>query len=163
MNTPLNETVQTYVKRPVEFQAIQLTPDSYDSCVEFLGEENYRFGASDGDNVRIEIKTLEGITVAHSGWYIIKGIKGEFYACEPEIFEKSNKLVQTQESETTGYVVVNEATGAISSRLFHGLSNANARRNQSNRGCAWYRKPETYATYKFNVKLSDMKRMPDKK
>lgn len=162
MKLTLNETVQTYVKRPVEFQAIQLTPDSFDNCCEFLGDENYKFAGRLNDSVRIEIKTLEGVTVARNGWYIIKGIKGEFYACEPEIFEKSNKLVQTQESEATGYVVVNEATGAISSRLFHGLSNANARRNQSNRGRAWYRKPETYATYEFSVKLSDMKRMPDK-
>lgn len=161
MKLTLNETVQTYVKRPVEFQAIQLTPNSFDDCVEFLGD-NVDNGYRHNFDCLIQIKTLEGITVARNGWFIIKGINGEFYACEPEIFEKSNKLVTSEESVMSGYVVVNEATGAVTKRIFHGLSNANARRNQSNRGCAWYRKPQTYATYKFNVKLSDMKRMPDK-
>lgn len=163
MKLTLNETVQTYVKRPVEFQAIQLTLDSYKNCMDFLGENVVGDGCwIEQDDCSIHIKTLEGITVARKGWFIIKGIKGEFYACEPEIFEKSNKLITSEESVVSGYVVVNEATGAVTKRIFHGLSNANARRNQSNRGCAWYRKPQTYATYKFNVKLSDMKRMPDK-
>lgn len=161
MNTPLNETVQTYVKRPVEFQAIQLTLDSYDTCVEFLGD-NLDNGYRDCFDCLIQIKTLEGITVARKGWFIIKGINGEFYACEPEIFEKSNKLVTSEESVASGYVVVNEQSGVVVNRLYRGLSNANARRNQRNNYCRWCRQPENYATYEFTVKLSDMKRMPDR-
>ena len=162
MNTPLNETVQTYVKRPVEFQAIQLTPNSYDACVEFLGD-NVDNGYRHNFDCLIQIKTLEGITVARNGWFIIKGINGEFYACEPEIFEKSNKLVTSEESVARGYVVVNEASGDVGYHLYRGLSNANGRRNQRNNACARYGQPQTYATYEFNVKLSDMKRMPDRK
>jgi hypothetical protein len=100
--------------------------------------------------------------VARKGWFIIKGIKGEFYACEPEIFEKSNKLVQVEEPVARGYVVVNEASGAVVYRLYRGLSNANERRNRGNSSCRRYGKPETYATYEFTVNLSDMKRIPDK-
>ena len=33
------------------------------------------------------IKTLEGTMTAEIGDYIIKGIKGEFYPCKPDIFE----------------------------------------------------------------------------
>ena len=63
MNTPLNETVQTYVKRPVEFQAIQLTPNSFYDCVEFLGD-NVDGGCRHNFDCLIQIKTLEVITVA---------------------------------------------------------------------------------------------------
>ena len=34
-----------------------------------------------------EIKTLEGIMTAEAGDYIIRGVKGELYACKPDIFE----------------------------------------------------------------------------
>lgn len=37
--------------------------------------------------VDIEVQTLEGRMKAPAGYWIIKGIKGEYYACEPEIFE----------------------------------------------------------------------------
>lgn len=35
------------------------------------------------------IRTLEGDMVARSGYWIIKGVEGEFYGCEPEIFAKT--------------------------------------------------------------------------
>ena len=34
----------------------------------------------------IPIKTLEGTMIAQKGDWIIKGIKGEFYPCKPDIF-----------------------------------------------------------------------------
>lgn len=34
----------------------------------------------------IEINTLEGAMLARPGDWIIKGVKGEFYPCKPEIF-----------------------------------------------------------------------------
>lgn len=39
------------------------------------------------------IKTLEGLMLANYGDYIIKGIKGEFYPCKPDIFEMTYELV----------------------------------------------------------------------
>lgn len=36
---------------------------------------------------KLEIKTLEGVMTADDGDWIIKGIKGEFYPCKPDIFE----------------------------------------------------------------------------
>lgn len=39
------------------------------------------------------IDTLEGRMKADVGDYIIKGIKGEFYPCKPEIFEESYELI----------------------------------------------------------------------
>ena len=33
------------------------------------------------------VETLEGVMVANVGDYIIKGVKGEFYPCKPDVFE----------------------------------------------------------------------------
>jgi hypothetical protein len=37
----------------------------------------------------IEIDTLEGTVTASDGDWIIKGVKGEFYPCKPDIFAAS--------------------------------------------------------------------------
>lgn len=45
---------------------------------------------SDG---RAAIQTLEGTMIAEKDDWIIKGIKGELYACKPEIFEATYEKV----------------------------------------------------------------------
>jgi len=35
----------------------------------------------------VKIRTLEGVMTAQVGDWIIKGVKGEFYPCKPDIFE----------------------------------------------------------------------------
>lgn len=35
----------------------------------------------------LQIRTLEGFHRANPGDWIIKGVKGEFYPCKPDIFE----------------------------------------------------------------------------
>jgi len=44
------------------------------------------------------IKTLEGSVSVNRGDYIIKGVKGEFYPCKPDIFEAT----YDKEGETDG-------------------------------------------------------------
>lgn len=39
------------------------------------------------DDGGIDIPTLEGTMTANVGDWIIKGVKGEFYPCKPDIFE----------------------------------------------------------------------------
>lgn len=41
------------------------------------------------------IFTLEGMMTVELGDWIIKGVKGEFYPCKPDIFEASYKLEET--------------------------------------------------------------------
>jgi hypothetical protein len=41
----------------------------------------------------VVIETLEGNMTADKGDYIIKGIKGEFYPCKPDIFELTYEKV----------------------------------------------------------------------
>lgn len=42
--------------------------------------------AAEDDPGEIEIETLEGTMTAQPGDWIIKGVKGEFYPCKPDIF-----------------------------------------------------------------------------
>lgn len=43
------------------------------------------------------IKTLEGEHLASIGDYIIKGVKGEFYPCKPDIFEQTYEELKGSE------------------------------------------------------------------
>jgi hypothetical protein len=46
------------------------------------------------DPVRgLSIDTLEGVMRAEMGDWIIKGVKGEFYPCKPDIFEATHEAV----------------------------------------------------------------------
>jgi hypothetical protein len=51
--------------------------------------------AGDGkDPSRLSIETLEGEMAASVGDWIIKGVKGEFYPCKPDIFEATYEPVE---------------------------------------------------------------------
>ena len=88
--------IKKYVKKPVQIEAIQLKEDNIIEVFDFLDEANYKETKSTEEledfNQRmleqgyIEIETLEGIMKDSFGDYIIKGIKGEFYPCKPDIF-----------------------------------------------------------------------------
>ena len=73
-------------KKPVVIEAIQFldTKDSFNKLKEWIGESFYY----DYQNApRVFIKTLEGDMGVSKGDWIIKGVKGEFYPCKPDIFE----------------------------------------------------------------------------
>jgi hypothetical protein len=40
------------------------------------------------------IPTLEGDMKCSKGDYVIKGVKGEFYPCKPDIFELTYEIVE---------------------------------------------------------------------
>lgn len=40
------------------------------------------------------INTLEGTMMANNGDYIIRGVKGEYYPCKPDIFEATYEAVK---------------------------------------------------------------------
>ena len=69
-------------KKPVTIEAIQWTGDNTSEIGEFLAGVHW---ATSGDNP--VIPTLEGDMVVSLNDWIIKGVKGEFYPCKPDIFE----------------------------------------------------------------------------
>jgi hypothetical protein len=82
-------------KKPVVIEAVQWNPESkptdmpgwfWDFFIlhpQYLNEENNN----------LSIPTLEGMMIANPGDWIIKGVKGEFYPCKPEIFEQTYEPV----------------------------------------------------------------------
>lgn len=76
-----------YRKKPVVIEAIRWNQTNFGLVVEFAGDAINRF-----DSDFISIDTLEGSMVASPGDWIIKGIKGEFYPCKPDIFEATYDL-----------------------------------------------------------------------
>jgi hypothetical protein len=84
-----------YRKKPVEIEAIKFTRDNWDEIKAFTNETAYRglhIERIDGIATCI-IPTLEGQHIATEGDYIIKGVKGEFYPCKPDIFELTYEKV----------------------------------------------------------------------
>lgn len=71
-----------YIKKPVVIDAIQFNGQNFAECEKFIGKENY-----DNSLNYPNIKTLEGIMRVNVLDYVIKGVKGEFYPCKPDIFE----------------------------------------------------------------------------
>lgn len=83
-----------YVKKPVVIDAVQFISLDHNKfeVVEFFKGSTFdaRFNY---DNGNIEIDTLEGTMSASPGDYIIKGVKGEFYPCKPDIFEMTYEAI----------------------------------------------------------------------
>ena len=52
-------------------------------------------GSNDKRPVEIQIVTLEGTMTAEIGDWIIKGVKGEFYPCKPDIFAATYDAVES--------------------------------------------------------------------
>lgn len=77
-------------KKPVVIEARQYTGRNGTELLGWVGgselEEEFT-----GDS--IEIKTLEGTMRADKNDWIIKGVKGEFYPCKPDIFAATYEYV----------------------------------------------------------------------
>jgi hypothetical protein len=77
-----------YRKKPVEVAAIQYNGFNADEIDAFVGQKLRRSIIDTAPPViRLVIPTLEGDHIASPGDWIIKGVKGEFYPCKPDIFE----------------------------------------------------------------------------
>jgi hypothetical protein len=77
-----------FIKKPIKVEAIQFF-DNVKEIESFVGKE--LLGNMNGTEQvqELYISTLEGEMIATRKDWIIKGIKGEFYPCKPDIFEKS--------------------------------------------------------------------------
>jgi uncharacterized protein YeeX (DUF496 family) len=77
--------MRRYVKKPIEIEAVQWTGDNRREIFDFCTLSYFNTDFETG-NLKLNIQTLEGNMEASVGDYIIKGIKGEFYPCKPDIF-----------------------------------------------------------------------------
>lgn len=88
-------TPKLYTKKPLSIEAIQLDNTNCNVVAKWCnGRVRYRdVSVIKPDLIGIIIPTLEGDMSADLGDYIIKGIKGEFYPCKPDIFEASYNII----------------------------------------------------------------------
>ena len=81
-----------YRKKQIIIDAIPWTGDNLsDICKEF---PDFKLSYTLTERNDLGIYTLEGLMWAAIGDYIIKGIRGEFYACKPDIFKETYEEVK---------------------------------------------------------------------
>jgi len=82
--------IENYAKKPVVVQAVPFTAGTVEVLRDFCGD-----ALGEVTDTEAHIRTLEDGSehqvehIATLGDYIIKGIRGEFYPCKPDIFEAS--------------------------------------------------------------------------
>ena len=88
-----------YRKKPVVIEAVQFDGLNPTEIKDFVGE-NCEVEIYDNKVTppiaNITIHTLEGDMEVSNGDYVIKGVKGEFYPCKPDIFEQTYEPAEAQ-------------------------------------------------------------------
>ena len=88
--------VKKYQKKPIIVEAVQWDGNEYiEDLVNWCDRRNGRVLGWYGDGTKtLRIETLEGPLRVIPGDWIIKGIKGEFYPCKPDVFEATYQEVE---------------------------------------------------------------------
>ena len=69
--------------KPCEIEETKWTGENVAEIMRFVKNESAII-----TNGVLIIKTLEGDMVASTGDYIIRGLRGEYYPCKPDVFQK---------------------------------------------------------------------------
>ena len=81
-------------KKPVVIEAVQFTGNDAE-CLAFCPIARDPVD----DRANLVIPTLEGDMLVSMGDWIIKGVKGEFYPCKPDIFDATYDPVEAENVE----------------------------------------------------------------
>jgi len=88
--------MKRFRKKPVVIEAMQITGSHArnEDIIKWVNAHTPNFDPLDSGTWKIAayygevtIRTLEGEMKATKGDWIIRGVKGEFYPCKPDIFE----------------------------------------------------------------------------
>ena len=116
-----------YIKKAVVIDAIQVKANNFDRICDFMGctpeqvlnpmSDIDEFGDSRDPYLGVIIETLEGKMQANIGDMIIKGVKGEFYPCKPDIFEATYDKADTdyRDRMRSEHYELNERANKLSS------------------------------------------------
>jgi hypothetical protein len=102
------EIMPKYRKKPVVIEAERF---SKDEALPFRDTGSpVQFGCECDTNStctfcgKFYIETLEGRHIVSEGDMVIRGVKGEFYPCKPDIFERTYQIDEPETTDTTGQV-----------------------------------------------------------
>lgn len=90
--------MRKFRKKPVVIEAVQFdgTRNGIDAIEDFMGKPcGHNFIGGDPGHFEMWIETLEGGHKASPGDWIIRGVKGEFYPCKPDIFAATYEAVES--------------------------------------------------------------------
>ena len=95
------KTPAKFRKKPVVIEAMKLTKENWEDVRSWIVMNDPKslkevVKNEKGEVTGIIIHTLEGDHLANMGDFIIKGIKGEFYPCKPDIFVKTYEVVRDE-------------------------------------------------------------------
>jgi hypothetical protein len=86
--------VEFFRRKPVTIEAVRLDPHNLNEILGWIGRNDgvampIRTSPQTASRITgsILIHTLEGDHRAEPGDWVIRGVKGEFYPCKPDIFE----------------------------------------------------------------------------
>jgi hypothetical protein len=87
--------MQKFRKKPVVIEAVQLTLENSREVMQMVGGR-YWSKSPTRMVTGIIVPTLEGEHQASFGDWIIRGIKGEYYPCKPDIFDATYEPAPTE-------------------------------------------------------------------
>ena len=80
-------------KKPIVIDAVQWNGKNFDEIMNFMqyfhgNKFNYENAEEQAYKTKqLTIQTDEGLMTASLNDWIVKGVKGEFYPCKPDVFE----------------------------------------------------------------------------
>lgn len=86
--------VKSYIKRPIQIEAIQWNGKNFDEIKEFCKDAMIAYGGELIIPTLEDGKFIKAKHVATEGDYVIKGIRGEFYFCKEDIFNETYEEVE---------------------------------------------------------------------
>ncbi len=94
----MNDTgIRKFKKKPVVIEAIRWVWKNWNDICDFIPVPDVLYvpeGEKYKEFPKLRIKTLEGEHVVSYGDWIVKGVKGEYYAVKPDIFEETYEEVK---------------------------------------------------------------------
>ena len=99
----ITEGVTRWRKLPVEIEAAQWNPGDLLQAGEVVGwlmahGADFHHPSGMGETTTLAIKTPEGEMLARPGWWVIRGVAGEFYPCDPGVFEQTYEAASAEPS-----------------------------------------------------------------
>lgn len=102
-----------FKKKPVTIEARQTPEDEKTYHEEIINFIHWILDSSPhGANLYLHestgylaLQTLEGPMTVPPGWWVIRGVAGEFYPCDPSIFERTYEFIGPKQYLDPPYLV----------------------------------------------------------
>lgn len=89
-------------KRPIDITAM-LWDGTRQRADEIIQWSDGQISLDDGEPcMTLRVRTMEGVYITKPGVYILRGIRGEFYPCDSDVFDQSYDVIGGEHIEEEG-------------------------------------------------------------